>query len=222
MMKRQKIPAPFIWLSYELLKSDAWRSQSSHIRRLIDFLLLEHLRHGGKKNGLLKAPYRQLYTSGIGAHQAPGAIVQAEELGLVACIRSGMRSATAYRLTWLPGHGDSPPTNEWRAYRNPDLQPLVPRKAQNLHVKQHAGLQVKQHADGQNLHVKQHTDGAPPLHVKQHALYRASSQGKSAPASREASRGMHQPASVVVPWPNRPRARTRPRSHSPPPGKGHP
>ena len=58
----------FVWLTRELLSSDAWRSQSIHTRRLIDFLLLEYLRRAGQTNGRLKAPYRQLYAFGIGAH----------------------------------------------------------------------------------------------------------------------------------------------------------
>ena len=60
----------FVWLTRELLSSDAWRSQSIHTRRLIDFLLLEYLRRAGQTNGRLKAPYRQLYAFG-GAHFAP-------------------------------------------------------------------------------------------------------------------------------------------------------
>ena len=147
----------FVWLTRELLSSDAWRSQSIHTRRLIDFLLLEYLRRAGQTNGRLKAPYRHLYAFGIGAHFAPTAIERAEELGLVACAKAGMRTATTYRLTWLESHDGMPPTNEWRAYRNPDLPPLLDPKIRNLHVKQHAGLHAKQHADGANLHAKQHT-----------------------------------------------------------------
>ena len=64
----------FVWLTRELLSSDAWRSQSIHTRRLIDFLLLEYLRRAGQTNGQLKAPYRQLYAFGVGAHFAPAAI----------------------------------------------------------------------------------------------------------------------------------------------------
>ena len=57
----------FIWLTRELLMSDAWRSQGINTVRFIHFLLLEHLRHGGQENGKLKAPRRQLRAFGIGA-----------------------------------------------------------------------------------------------------------------------------------------------------------
>jgi hypothetical protein len=210
--KNQTIPTPFVWMSRELLQSDAWRSQNIHVRRLIDFLLLEHLRHGGKKNGLLKAPQRQLYAFGIWQHDAAPAIVRAEESGLIACIRGGMRIATTYRLTWLPGHNDSAPTNEWRAYRNPDLQSRVPKNLPVTQQAQSQNLPVTQQAKFQNLPVKQQADGAHPLPVKRQAPSRKESlvQGTSMDASREAS--------VVVPWPGRKRGHPR----HPHPGKERP
>jgi hypothetical protein len=188
----------FIWLTRELLSSDAWRSQSIHTRRLIDFLLLEYLRRAGQTNGRLKAPYRQLYAFGIGAHFAPSAILRAEELGLVACAKAGMRTATTYRLTWLESHDGMPPTNEWRGYRNPDLPPLLDPKIRNLHVKQHAGLHAKQHADGANLHAKQHPDSPKTLHAKQHALYRISTTGKRYGENRQGA-GAEAPAPRLEP-----------------------
>jgi hypothetical protein len=131
-MIRNKLPAgePFVWLTRELLSSDAWRSQNIHTRRLIDFLLLEHIRRGGQNNGRLKAPQRQLYAFGIGPNYAVAAIVRAEELGLVVCHRAGMRTATTYRLTWLESYDGKPAGNEWRAYRNPNLSSLPTPKSE--------------------------------------------------------------------------------------------
>jgi hypothetical protein len=54
----QKRVEPFVMLPRELIASDAWRSLGINGRRLIDFLLLEHMGHGGKENGKLKAPRR--------------------------------------------------------------------------------------------------------------------------------------------------------------------
>jgi hypothetical protein len=51
---------PFVMLPRSLIQSDAWRSAGINARRFVDFLLLEHMAHGGKENGKLKAPYRQL------------------------------------------------------------------------------------------------------------------------------------------------------------------
>ena len=41
---------------------------------LLEFLMIEHMRHGGKRNGLLLAPRRQLVEAGIRPHDISGAI----------------------------------------------------------------------------------------------------------------------------------------------------
>jgi hypothetical protein len=117
----------WIWLTLEMMKSDAWRSAGINTRRFIDFLMVEIMHNGGRRNGRLKAPYQQLEQIGIPACLVASAIREAEELGLVDCHRGGMRVATAYTLTWLPLHDGMPPTVQWRGYRNPNLN-LWPEK----------------------------------------------------------------------------------------------
>jgi hypothetical protein len=119
--QRPPVGEPWVWLTRELLSSDAWRSLSINGRRFIDALLIEHMAHAGRANGQLKATHRQLYQMGIGQHHATRAICEAEELGLVDCHRGGMRVATTYTLTWLQPHDGAPASNRWRSYRNPDL-----------------------------------------------------------------------------------------------------
>jgi hypothetical protein len=123
---------PFVWQTHALRTSDAWRSAGINVRRFVDFLLIEHMNHGGRANGLLKAPYRQLEAFGIPSHYVADAIGQAEELGLVDCHRGGIRIATTYAVTWLPLHDGAPATDRWRTYRNPDLTPLPQRAPQPL------------------------------------------------------------------------------------------
>ena len=77
----------FIMLPRELVEGDAWRGLGINARRLLDFLMIEHLRHGGKHNGYLLAPQRQLYEFGIGAHFVTAAIDEVERAGLVTCER---------------------------------------------------------------------------------------------------------------------------------------
>jgi predicted MarR family transcription regulator len=105
---------PFVMLPRSLLQSDAWRAAGINTRRFIDFLLLEHMGHGGKANGKLKATDRQLQSFGIGTHYVTGAIKEAEKLGLVDCHRGGMRVATTYTVTWLPTHDGTAASNRWR------------------------------------------------------------------------------------------------------------
>src|SRR5262249_13607947 len=83
-------------------------------RRLIDFLLLEHLTHGGKENGNLKAPYQQLAKAGVGRRLIADAIREAEGAGLVDVHRGGMRVTTTYALTWLPLKDGTAASNRWK------------------------------------------------------------------------------------------------------------
>jgi hypothetical protein len=104
-------------LTQELLRSPAWRSMGISSRRIIDFLLAEHLRLKCRRNGQLKAPWHQLRAFGITRRRISAAIVDLEDSGLVMCTKPGGRAASTYRLTWLPTHDGRPATNEWREVR---------------------------------------------------------------------------------------------------------
>jgi hypothetical protein len=104
----------WVWLTRDLLESSSWRLLSINGRRLIDFLLIEHMRHGGKQNGDLLAPRRQLVEFGIGEHFISSAIDEVERLGLVDCNRGIGRRASTYALTWLPLRNGATPSNRWR------------------------------------------------------------------------------------------------------------
>ena len=116
--KRNRPPEgePFVWLTQELIASDAWRTLSINGRRLLEFLMIEHMNHGGLENGNLVAPYEQLVAFGITRRLVNPTIDELKTRGLVDVQRAGMRSATRFALTWLPiGHME--PTNRWRRYR---------------------------------------------------------------------------------------------------------
>ena len=104
----------FVKLPRRLLESEAWRSLGINARRFLEFLMLEHMRHGGKKNGSLFAPRRQLERFGIGARYISRAIEEAEQLGVVDCKRGVGRRPSVYALTWLPMGDGSAPGNRWR------------------------------------------------------------------------------------------------------------
>lgn len=114
---------PWTWMTVDMLVSDAWRSLSINSRRLIDFLLIEHMNHGGVENGRLVAPYVQLKHFGMSTNLIAKAINDLECRGLLDCERHGMRIATTYRLTWLPDWQGNPPTNRWRYYKNQKSAP---------------------------------------------------------------------------------------------------
>ena len=132
----------FIKLPRDVLESPAFGSLGINAFRVLRFLMIEHMSHGGRENGNLKAPYRQLVAFGIAARHVTAAIIEAERSGLVRCYRQGPRIATVYELTWLPLHDGCLPGNEWRAYKTP----------KNLHSESDATLHSESDADGLNLH----------------------------------------------------------------------
>lgn len=96
----------FVWETAEFLSSPACRAASLYCRRLLDFLKVEHLLHGGLENGRLQAPYSQLVEWGIPRRAISETIKEAEALGLIAVERGGKRnqvenSENRYRITWL-------------------------------------------------------------------------------------------------------------------------
>jgi len=95
---------PFVQLTRELIASDAWRSMSINCRRLIDFLMIEHMNHAAFENGYLKATYKQLEEFGI--NRVHEAIKEAEDKGLL-LVEHGFRkslnesSPNTYQLTFF-------------------------------------------------------------------------------------------------------------------------
>ena len=103
----------FVKLPREVLESASWRGLGINGRRFLDFLMIEHMRQGGKRNGFLLAPRRQLWDFGIGEHFVSGAIEEVERVGLVDCKRGTGRRPSYYALTWLPLFNGAAPSNRW-------------------------------------------------------------------------------------------------------------
>lgn len=132
--RRTNSPPPgeaWLWHTLPLLSSPAWRGRSIACVRLIEFLELEHLRHGANDNGRLLAPYTQLVSFGIGRRFIADAIKEAERRGLVSVDRGGKRGTTItevsrYRLTyfWTRTQKDgiwhwAEPSDDWRGREGP-------------------------------------------------------------------------------------------------------
>jgi hypothetical protein len=100
----------------DLLESDAWHDAGINVRRFVEFLQIEEMKH--RPNGQLLAPYNQLVKFGIGRRLIPPTIIEAEDRGLVDCHRAGLRIATTYTLNWLPLPDGQMPIERWRNYRS--------------------------------------------------------------------------------------------------------
>lgn len=171
-MSKKLAITQFVMLPRDLVRSDAWRSLGINAFRVVSFLISEHLAKGGKENGKLKAPHRQLVAYGVAARFATGAIAEAETKGLVICNRGGMRVATTFALAWLPLHDGSLTAEPWRQFRDPSLAPLPAPKVKNLPNKGEAGLPNKGEADRPNLPNKGEAVAPQNLPNKGEALYR--------------------------------------------------
>lgn len=123
---------PFIMHSRELLASDAWRTQSIHGRKLLNFLEIEHMNHAGTENGNLHATYKQLEAFGINSRFIPKAIKETEARGLITVERGARKSLNEsfpnkFRLTYVKHYAVNPknnckyyypPTNEWKRFHD--------------------------------------------------------------------------------------------------------
>src|SRR5260370_25325110 len=73
----------WVWHTHELIRSPAWRGASLALRRLLDFLELEHLRHERKMNGSLMALHEDLVKARIGKGQIRQTIAEGQRRGLI-------------------------------------------------------------------------------------------------------------------------------------------
>lgn len=114
--------APWVWLTAAMLGSPTYQALDANGRRVLDFLMLEHLAHGGKENGNLAAPHRQLAAFGVTKDYVAPALDTLIRLGFVRRTFEGLRLAdngkpARFALTWLPTKGDGflePPTHDWK------------------------------------------------------------------------------------------------------------
>lgn len=103
----------------ELYLSPSWRLAPVPLRRGLERLEIEHLRHGGQNNGDLNVGFGQFEKAGISRRSITPMLELGATLGLIETIRpvdplGDIRGANAYRLTYLPAKGQSAPTDEWK------------------------------------------------------------------------------------------------------------
>jgi hypothetical protein len=105
----------------EMIRSPALRNMPQRAMCVVWATLDEHNKKGGKENGNLVVPYKTLKIW-LGTSDKTAialSIKQARALKLIAVIegrfnKDGTREPTRFRVTWLPGHNNGPPTNDWR------------------------------------------------------------------------------------------------------------
>jgi hypothetical protein len=56
---------PWVWLTREMIESEAWGPLSLAARRVIDRIMIEHMAHSRTENGNLVVTYRDLKKFGL-------------------------------------------------------------------------------------------------------------------------------------------------------------
>ena len=114
---------PFIWMTKNMLGSITHLALGIHARRILDFLLYEHMAHGGKENGNLAAPYKQLEVWGLTSADVRKGFEELFVTGFVRLTKQGLRTQgrgepARYALTWLPtmvgALEQAAPTHDWQ------------------------------------------------------------------------------------------------------------
>lgn len=103
----------------EMLIHPAWQMAPVPLRRMLERLEVEHLRHGGCKNGELFVSFNQFVAASISRRKIAPVQDLGEALGLMELIRptdvcGDLRAPNSYRLTYLPTKGTKAPTDEWK------------------------------------------------------------------------------------------------------------
>ena len=116
----------------EMLLSPSWQCAPRPLKRAIERLEIEHLRHGGQNNGELFVSFRQFVDYGISRRSIAPVLKLGEDLGLLEIIRpndslSDIRSPHAYRLSYLPAKGHKAPTDEWKTVSRDRVDALLSR-----------------------------------------------------------------------------------------------
>jgi hypothetical protein len=107
-----------------MIESPARRALSCAARKVIDRITLEHMAHGGGKNGQLEVTYADFRRYGIRGSSIYPAIEEAITLGFIKRVEPGRKAwagfkggAARYRLEWLPDCDGSPASNAWKRFQ---------------------------------------------------------------------------------------------------------
>jgi hypothetical protein len=124
---RHEPERPFIAIPLSLIGGLVMNALSITAVRVFFRLIAEHLQHGGRANGELRVSYRQLAEwTHANEGNIPAALAELVDLGLIIIIKgeriagSVTRPANVYRLTFVPDHEGSAPTDEWRRWEPSD------------------------------------------------------------------------------------------------------
>jgi hypothetical protein len=128
-----------MWLTRELIESDAWQAQTRASRMVIDRLMIEHMSHAGTENGNLACLYSEFTDYGIHRELLPAALHLATQTGLIIVTQKGKAGAgtdrwpTRYALGWMPMRDGTAAANRWKGWTGPP-KPYKPRLTPKIYI----------------------------------------------------------------------------------------
>jgi hypothetical protein len=132
---RRKWLTCFIPHRLELMLSPAWQMAPKPLRRVLERLEIEYLRHGAQNNGQLFVAFSQFTNSGVSKRSIRPTLDLGTALGLLEVARSetvgDIRAPNAYRLTYVPAKSASAPTDEWKLVTKDRAHSLVAQFKRN-------------------------------------------------------------------------------------------
>jgi hypothetical protein len=128
------LDTPFVGHSRAMRESPGFAALNLAARRVLDFIELEHLAHGGTDNGNLMAPYAQLEKTGISSRDIRPAIEMLTVFGFIRRTDAGERlggrpNAATYALTFYPTFDGTPPTEDFRIVTLADVKFLLAERS---------------------------------------------------------------------------------------------
>jgi hypothetical protein len=141
--KRNKPPegASWVWITREVLESEAWRTAPLRTTRFVFRLMVEHLAHGGNENGRLPCTTADCVRWGITKKHVKATQADAIKRGLVYRTEKGRGGGTAsirtpsrFGLGWIGAHDGSSAPNRWKAYKA-----AAPMPRQSIDSSTHGG-----------------------------------------------------------------------------------
>lgn len=110
---------PWIWITQDMMASDAWRLMNINERKALDRILLEHMAHAGTENGNLIVTHADFIEHGVTPRYLAEALAGLEFLGFVKCTFRGGRwngtnQPSRYWLSFIPDWRLNHPTNRWK------------------------------------------------------------------------------------------------------------
>ncbi len=123
---------PWVWLTREMIESQAWTSLSRAARLVVDRVMIEHMAHAGSENGRLVVTYSDFVKFGIRRASLKSAITEAAAKGFILVVEKGRPSTgperwpAKYALGWLPLFDAAAALNKWKAWTKPSSGTPIP------------------------------------------------------------------------------------------------